>query len=184
MAYSDKLAAFEFLLKQLENWYIEAFGSFENNNLSRLKVFKIHFFVCTVSAKDESTNLLEVFNNFYALPFGPVESDVYNSISELKYYRLGKDSLSIKNPFINELDSPETENKIKESIRILKELNFDLIGASAFELVNLSHTFDSWQRAYSFAKHLHKNSFKIPDNLIEVESLDLLLSHSSREYAS
>lgn len=183
MPYTEKIAAFEYILNKLEEWHIEAFGSFSPNNLSQLKVFKLHFFICAVSSKDKETSLLEVFNNFHALPFGPVESTVYNSTKDLKYYRLTKRELIKKEPFQAEIN-PEIAKKIDYSVNVLKQINFKLIQFSAFELVNLSHDFISWKRTYNFAQRLNRNSFKIPDNLIKLESISLLSKPSSQVYAT
>ena len=41
-------------------------------------------FLAAAPKKDGGDDLLDIFDNFYAMPYGPVESDVYNAIQEDK----------------------------------------------------------------------------------------------------
>lgn len=39
-------------------------------------------FLAAAPKKDGGDDLLDIFDNFYAMPYGPVESDVYNYIRQ------------------------------------------------------------------------------------------------------
>ena len=68
----------KYVLLELHKWYTSSSSNKETNDLSMLKSLKLFFLLSTVNL-DEEDNLLEkVFNNYYAMPFGPVEDDVYN----------------------------------------------------------------------------------------------------------
>lgn len=75
-----KIFCFEYMLFQLMEWYRDLRPS-QNplNSFTRLKSLKLLFFVATVEASESNEGLLSIFDNFYAMGNGPVESDVYFS---------------------------------------------------------------------------------------------------------
>ena len=78
-----KIFCFEYMLFQLMEWYRDLRPS-QNplNSFTRLKSLKLLFFVATVEASESNEGLLSIFDNFYAMGNGPVESDVYNAMVE------------------------------------------------------------------------------------------------------
>lgn len=68
MATREKIQAFEFVVFKLVNWYKTQNSITDNetftaiNDLSKLKVIKLHFFVSAVNSK--SNSLLSIFDNF------------------------------------------------------------------------------------------------------------------------
>ena len=46
-----------------------------------MRLQKLLFLISTVNATSTDKGLLNTFNNFYALPYGLVESDIYNSMN-------------------------------------------------------------------------------------------------------
>jgi hypothetical protein len=99
-----KIEAFEYLLFELVNWFmnkknISNYEDFnKNNDLNKLKVIKLHFFVTAINSNNN--NLLEVFNKFCAMPYGHVESDIYNSLGKLNFF-----TVDVKKLIINDLNT-------------------------------------------------------------------------------
>lgn len=75
----DKIYAFDYMITLLNEWR-EAFNTGNTCRvLSKLSVLKLLFLVAAPK-KDGGEDLLNVFDNFHALPYGPVESDIYLSL--------------------------------------------------------------------------------------------------------
>ena len=158
---SNKNKAFEYFMYQLYNWYIKKYGSFENNDLSTLKVLKLLFFCSAIEAeKDRDDTLLDLaFDRFFAMPYGHVESDVYNAIrlNELSFFKIDRDKTSI----VSTVD----ENNFNE--KVLEMLPLDL--------VLLSHLWYSWRYYYNKAKEKGFYSEIIPNDVIKSEDKVLYL---------
>ena len=104
---NPKTLAFEYLVYQLLDWYKEAFGNVEENDLSTLKVLKLLFFVTAISSKNEDESLLESpFNKFYAMPLGHVEGDVYSDIKNCatKKVVIDKERTVVLDPNFSDLE--------------------------------------------------------------------------------
>ena len=165
----SKILAFEYFVYQLDNWYKEACGSDKGNDLSTLKVLKLLFFASAVGTNESSTNTLldKVFNNFYAMPYGHVEGEIYSAIKkkETPNVSIGKYSTEI----ISSDFQLEEKELIDSAINMLKEENFDLIKMSSFDLVELSHSWFSWKYYFNKAKQEKIYSFPIPIDVIKSE---------------
>jgi uncharacterized phage-associated protein len=156
-----KIESFQYLVKKLVDWHREATGK-DENDLSVLKTLKLMFFVTTASlqiSRDDSL-LDSPFDRFVAMPFGPVESDIYDEI-KLNSGNLG--SLSIDNKQAKmDLSNPINENlyskKIDNAIDKLKEINYMIIAMRPFDLVDLSHKWFSWQKSFQEARNEGKSS--------------------------
>lgn len=170
---TPKLKAFEYFVFKLTDWYKEAYGSdtIEGNDLSKLKIFKLHFFTTAITTSVSEDGLLGVFNKFYALPFGPVESDVYNDLGELRYFQISRSNLTLKGDIdIVDISSTVDKQLIDTAIDKIKTRYFNLIKASAFDLVDLSHKWSCWSIVFDFAKRNSNFSHQIPNELIKQES--------------
>lgn len=167
----DKNQAFEYFVSKLIEWYQEVNGGVQINDLSTLKVLKLLFFNSAIDAqKGENNTLLDnPFNKFYAMPYGHVESDIYNSIRQEEFQNLKIDNSS--SIFVNPITFPECEirNKIDASISKLKNENVNLINMTSFQLVELSHSWYSWKFYYSKAKKNGSYSELIPNEIIKSE---------------
>jgi hypothetical protein len=175
----DKLLAFEYVLFKLVDWYriknsLSNFEDFNNNNnLNKLKVIKLHFFLVAINS--EKNTLLDVFNKFYAMPYGHVEGEIYNSLSRMSLFEVDNKKLLIKNTdnlSINDFSALEEIyiNDVNESIEELKVKNPNIINYNALDLVELSHTWFSWKSMYSYAQSNHRRSELIPQQLIKEEN--------------
>ena len=169
---TTKELAFEYLMDCFIDWY----KSIKNDNsfhysFTKLKVIKLLFFASAVNANNEDHNLLGTFNKFVAMPFGPVESDIYNKMNQSA---IGKYCISDKELKIQEVSTENNEDKlsptiieqINESVDALRKINNRLVLYSAFDLVDLSHKWSCWRTTYSYARQINKGSISIPDNLI------------------
>lgn len=173
MANDLKIKAFEYVLFKLDEWYKENNLSSDVNDISVLKALKLLFFISAVdSKKDSDDSLLDViFDNFVAMPYGHVESDVYTNIKDKRHINVTIDNkkAAILNPdLILELNN-DVKTKIDNSVVKLKSINAELINMSAFDLVELSHSWYSWK--FYFAKAKRNNTFKesIPNEIIKSE---------------
>lgn len=176
---SNKILAFEYVLFKLTEWFMKennlsSYTEFnQSNDLNKLKVIKLHFFVSAVNSN--KNHLLGTFDKFYAMPYGHVESDIYNSLNELSYFSIDTKNLQVREVAILNTDcftslTFDIKNDIDESISSLKLINKDLINYNALELVELSHNWFSWQSMYDYARKNHRNSELIPVSLIKEEN--------------
>lgn len=159
---NDKILAFEYLVTQMMKWN----GS-ETSSFTRLKALKLLFFVATV--KDEfGHDLLDVFDNFYALPNGPVESDVYNCITadRLSYYSFMSFSVSSKKTYDEDGIKPKLKEKLDLSLNRLLSINPSIFKYSAEDLVALSHYWTVWKNSITIANIFGKGSYKMSTALI------------------
>lgn len=135
--------------------------------LNKLKLLKLLFFV---SAKkvDEKYLLDDIFDNFYAMPYGPVESDVYNHINDTPNYVIGTNAISLrKGQFRNLNLDKEICIRIDNSIMAVHEVNPSLFNMETFDLVELSHKSDSWRIAFAEAQRQGKFSIQMPKEVIK-----------------
>lgn len=161
----NKIQAFEYVLYKLNEWYKEVYPDKEDgdNDISILKAMKLLFFVSNINTSDtegEYKDLLDIFDNFQAWPYGHVETDVYNNYkTQAKNINIDRHLLiinndeEIKNYTLNDID---LFSKIDKSIEYLKKENLDLIKKEAFDLVELSHAYFSWDYYYNFLKNSHQ----------------------------
>lgn len=169
MAVNPKILNFEYLLSELIKWHDELLGDLPND-LSKIKVLKLMFFVSAVDADNDNEGLLDIFDEYYALPYGPVESEVYNSLENLQFYNINRNStvkkddidISFENESINRL-------KIKSAVDKLKSTNPELIKMKPFDLVELSHKWSCWSIVYDYALKNNTYAYKIPTELIKAE---------------
>lgn len=165
-----KSNAFEYFVNKLILWQNGQYS--DDNDIGILKALKLLFLASTINATKNSTeSLLDgVFDNFYAMPFGHVESDVYNAIkSKNGFTNLSitnlKSIISNQNIDIDKVIS----NKIDLAIEKLKEKNNNLINLTSFELVEISHKWYSWKYFFNKARNSNTYSISIPTSFIKEE---------------
>jgi len=100
----EQLLAFEYIVMGLVQWWIDSNPDkdFEkDNDLSMLKVLKLHFFVCAVdTTKNKEAPLLDLFS-FTAMPYGHVCKEIYDYIrrkGEFDNFILSNKALILKKP--------------------------------------------------------------------------------------
>ena len=168
----NKILGFELMIDKFHEW----FNEFPNNkskdaNFTILKLIKLNFFVTGISCSPSEKGLLELFDNYYAMPLGHVESDIYRKKDELTNYRF--DGYKINKASTEEYKELNYEslglnyNLILKSINLLKKTNYDLINQSANNLVEISHRWHSWRYTFNNARKNNSKSSKIEPVLIQ-----------------
>lgn len=178
----ETIEIFKNIVFQLRNFYIQKNGLTEsdfnkNNDFSILKLIKLHFFVVAINSENDDF-LLEK-NEFWAMPYGPVETKIYNEIKNNKNFGefiLSNDKIIFKRdkPIINLV----TEEKITFSIKLLLELEPRILFTDAGTLVDLTHKWNCWRINYSLARARNTYSSIIPKEDIKgdikIVNLDLV----------
>lgn len=170
MEITTKILAFEYWLTQMLIWGNELNPKVSFSSFSRLKALKLLFF--TAAVKDEQgQDLLDIFNNFYALPYGPVESDIYNCITldQLQFFTFKNFSLEMKQDNCDITLNEEMKQRINHSIKVLRTNNQKIISYNAEQLVTLSHIRTSWRNAIQIAHALGKDSYKMDISQIRTD---------------
>ena len=171
MDIQGKLNSLDYIINKVSDWYVEAGGDLDSNDLSKLKITKLLFFISAISTSRENPGLLNTFDNFVAMPYGHVESDIQDNTDNSVHYSISKDGLLYKNGIVgfNSLINDGLEMEIDVAIEKLKTINFELVKYDPFELVDLSHRWQSWKTVFSLAKRNGRYSMKIPKEMIMVE---------------
>ena len=178
-----KIWAFEYLVYLCIDWYENVSGRNDwETHFSTLSLLKLLFFASSIRNDErfENPDLLDIFDNFYALPHGPVESDIYNGInSTIPFFKSmgfegGLNRFLITSQKVELLQTPasvddiiselsdDTAARLKDSIKVLRSINENLITYSAFELVEISHKWSCWKDAYAVATSLGVKAQSMP----------------------
>ena len=168
----DKIEAFDYMLQLFEEWR-DSHEELKNKPLSKLTALKL-LFLTAAPKEGGGKDLLEIFNNFYAMPYGPVESDVYNAIQANKLPSYVAEDKTVKRReggVDNSLNYAGSEfENIRNAVKALRAKNDHLIELNAFELVAITHRWDSWNRAMDFAEFMGQLSAKMPIDSIRKDS--------------
>lgn len=155
---ANKILLFEYLIYCLIEWYKNAVSNNEhlNKHFSRLTALKLLFFVSTIKdTENENNDLLDIFDKFYAMQYGPVEIDIYTAIVEGKtqLYKFGVHELIVNSQDNKIFDSLKLQDKdrIDRAIMLLKNRNPKVISYPASILIEISHKWAAWQNAMSIA---------------------------------
>lgn len=181
----NKIQLFEHIVYELKKWFmdyneINSDDEFnEVNDFSFLKIIKLHFLVSAINSHNDDA-LLRNFN-FYAMPYGPVETDIYSKIKE-SYKFNGFNMTNFRSNFSEESIENNINLKlaqdINNSISIIRKIEPRLINADASSLVELTHLWSSWQETYREALDEGFYSREIPVEKIindrKILNLDLV----------
>ncbi len=150
-----KKTLFEYLVFLLVKWAKEIHPTKEVY-LSKLRLQKILFFAATINARKEDHPLLDVFDKFYALPYGPVEVDIYDAMNANGFSIITfKSNYCEYNNLMEKTfnDIPEgLKCAIENSIISLKGVGFDYLYSSVYELVDITHKWTVWEVSMRFAE--------------------------------
>lgn len=185
---NQKELAFEHFLVELMRWNMEYKDLKEfdyRNDLSLLKTLKLLFFTVALDSEKSDSLLDNVFDKFYAMPLGPVELDIYDLAKNenLHFFRLDRYKLSIKGnqntwqQVVTEINACKILNtnikaQITNAVSNLKSAKKSLIKQKAFDLVELSHSYNSWITTYntSFSNIAYINPSLIKKDYINLET--------------
>ncbi len=155
-----KKKCFEYIVTQLKVWNKEVVGTDSMVSFTRLKLHKLLFLISSITALPEDKKVLQIFDNFYAMPYGPVESDIYNEMVRDSFTALSFSERSVN--FKKEFDVDNFDNNdkklIDEAIAELKKENINLVQYQASTLVDITHKWSSWKYAIEIADALGKGS--------------------------
>lgn len=166
----DKIEAFDYMLHLFEEWR-DNHETIKGKPFPKLTAMKL-LFLAAAPKEEGGDDLLDIFDNFYAVPYGPVEIDVYNAIQENKLpsYTVNYRHIERK---VDELYKPRNTtvwtgrehgdlyNRIRDAVNDLREKNEKLVLLNAFELVEITHRWFSWNRAMDFAEFMGQMSAKM-----------------------
>lgn len=173
-----KIQGFEYLLFKLNEWHKTVTGE-DSNDIGVLKSLKLLFFVSAVNSSVENDKSLidNLFDNFVAMPYGHVESDVYNDLKNDSHSNINitRYSSSIKESFDKNLLTKELRDSIDSSIEKLRQINNNLVACPTFDLVDLSHRWFSWKTYFKMAKENGLYSMAIPGSIIKNEEKFFIL---------
>lgn len=160
---------FKNIFFQLKEWYKEELNYSEEdfnlyNDFSILKLIKLQFFISAVNSENNN-DILNGYQ-FFAMPYGPVETNTYSLIKEnqINGININRYKTNVSENF--NLIEHDLNNNISIAINLLKEEEPNIIIASAGELVDLSHKWQSWKRNYAFARARRMYSCPMDNNEI------------------
>jgi len=163
-----KKKCFEYIVTQLKVWYKEVVGTDSMESFTRLKLHKLLFLISSVTASPEDKKMLQIFDNFYAMPYGPVEGDIYNEMVNDSFTVLSFSErfVGFKREFDENGFDVNDKGLIDEAIAELKKTNRLLVQYQASTLVDITHKWSSWKYAREIADALGKGSERM-----DVESI-------------
>ena len=145
-----KQQLFEYIVYKLNLWNRETSNG-HNLQITKLRLQKILFLLCAVNATRQQKGLLAIFNNFAALPLGPVEIDIYDAMNQNQFPHLrfdGNDCLmnGLTAKVFAQINQVH-KDLVDEAIISLKAKNRNYLTMPMFDLVDLTHQWSAWQTA-------------------------------------
>ncbi|KQO29668.1 hypothetical protein ASF10_03945 [Flavobacterium sp. Leaf82] len=183
----ETINIFKNIVFELRNWYIkkndvsvDLFNDF--NDFTILKIIKLHFFVVTINSENQP-HLLDQ-NTFHAMPYGPVETNVYDFYKSHRgnfdgLFTISNEKIIFTTGAISPEINPILKEKILKSIEKLEELEPNLITAGAGSLVELTHKWNSWKKYYNVAKSKQSYSELMPNEEIKKDKKIVNLNYIS-----
>lgn len=152
-----KLRLFEYFVIKLAEWKNEITPN-SNTRFTKLQLHKLLFLSAASNDNGEKHLMFDIFDNFYALQYGPVEMDIYRAMSDVGQFSIlefnNRDCIIKKGDYtINEINKDDKE-VIDSAIRSLREKNQNYVIMSGFQLVNITHGWTVWQVSMELANLL------------------------------
>lgn len=156
----DKNLLFEYLVFRLVEWG----KNIEKKNekvptFTKLRLQKILFLVCAWNVDNTNRKLLDVFNQFYALPYGPVEIDIYDAMksnqsfqhisfngNECIYSKLVSSMFTSISSVYRKWIDEAVDNFIRNDRKYLT--------MPVFDLVDITHRWTAWKITMEIASFL------------------------------
>lgn len=163
----NKNLLFEYLVFRLDEWK----KNIEKRNekvpaFTKLRLQKILFLVCAWNVENTNRKLLNIFNQFYALPYGPVEIDIYDAMKNNKIFQ----HISFNS---NECIYCKLESAMFASISSVHRKWIDeamddfvkndrkYLTMPVFDLVDITHRWSAWRITMDIATFLGKKIEKM-----------------------
>lgn len=156
----NKILVFEYLVYRLDKWKkdIEKTGKIVPS-FTKLRLQKILFLVCAWNTSDTDMRLLNTFKNFYALPYGPVEMDIYeamkksNSFQYIKFQRNECVYDKLDESMFNDIQANE-RRWVDEAVEVFETNQRQYLTMPVFDLVNITHRWSAWKIMMDIATFL------------------------------
>jgi hypothetical protein len=158
MPIEDKYLVYKFILSEIARQTgkrVEDFGM-----LSRMKLL---FFFCTLAGEDRALFYTQVFDNFYAEPMGPVESEVSNREKQ-EFFKDEVDTIKYRERLV-----PIIQRIISDNLSTFRYL----VKFNGIELCNISQNFISWRKHFLIANREGRKSEKIDHQYLVNEPVSL-----------
>lgn len=150
----EKQHLFEYFVIQLDNWKSEV-STKNNRPFSKLQLQKLLFLISAHEATLQSHPMLDIFDRFYALKYGPVEMDIYDAMTQCSFKALnfGERFCEIQKENADFFNSIPVDKKtiVDNAINILKKKYPNYVLKDPFELVEITHGWTVWQIAMIMA---------------------------------
>lgn len=172
-----KIQIFESIVHMLKDWYMDVnkISSLDDfnvkNDFSVLKLMKLHFLVTAINS-NENDDLISEFS-FFAMPYGPVETDIYDKIkknSNFSNFSVNNFRANFSENIPSEIIDIPLQDSIALAITTIKKIEPTLICADAGSLVELTHKWNCWQKTFKEAQLEGVLSKKIPNDLIKKDN--------------
>lgn len=146
---------FVYFVDALNKWNKEINPN-SSSTYSKLQLQKLLFLASAINADKNNHEMLDMFNDFYALPYGPVEMDIYEAMNSntLKCIKVSDRYCRYTEPTDRKLflSIPKNLRDIVDvSIKSLKQNKVNYFSISPFELVEITHKWSAWKDAYAIA---------------------------------
>lgn len=161
----NKNSAFEYLLNKFLEWQNEQNVSVP---MTKVKALKLLFYVASIPVMNR--DLLDIFNKFYAMQYGPVESDIYTAIlnDDLAHYSFQNSNIYIKKSYHRSPELSDADiSRLDASFAMLKARDCDMIKLSAFDLVQRTHSWSCWKDTIFLSQLLGLSSYKMSSSDIK-----------------
>lgn len=162
---NNKKLLFEYLVFRLDEWD-KQMNNTNKIQLSKLRLQKILFLVCACNATNENRRLLNVFDKFYALPYGPVEMDIYEAMKKEGSFQNIHfiDNNCEYNKFDESIFSEllyEERKWVDDAIQKFKSENKKYLTMPVFDLVEITHQWTIWKISMDIAQLLGRKQVKM-----------------------
>lgn len=152
-----KQLLFEYMVVCLDKWRLELYPSC-TSKYTKLQLQKLLFLTCAAFESEKDYPLLDIFDRFYALPYGPVELDIYEMMNMSSFNVLtftGNDcTIDVsKNGCFDRLEDTQKE-MIEDAVSNIRKQNGAYVTMSPFDLVEITHGWTVWQVAIETANFL------------------------------
>lgn len=153
----NKNLLFEYLVFRLDEWKknIESTGK-SVPAFTKLRLQKILFLVCAWNVTKTERKLLNVFNSFCALPYGPVEMDIYEAMKSNRAFQYisfngNKCVYSNLEKSLFEGDDSKETKWIDEAVNFFIQDRRRYLYMPVFDLVELTHRWSAWKISMDIA---------------------------------
>lgn len=166
----DKNLIFEYIVYRLDGWKRKICAK-QIPAFTKLRLQKILFLICAWNVSKKEPKLLMVFNNFYALPYGPVEMDIYEAMKDehaFKYLHFdGNECVydTMDDSMFQGL-SKDARDYVDEAIESFVSEKRDYLTMPVFDLVDITHKWSVWQISMEYAKLQGRNKEGISNESI------------------